>query len=87
MKILSWLFQFEVIWHLTFHCTFFQHFDQGVRPDGRSSLLAIRPVSISVGSIGTADGSSVVRQGQTVVTCGVKLELAEPKAETPNQGF
>ncbi len=48
--------------------------------------MAIRPVSISVGSIGTADGSSVVRQGQTVVTCGVKLELAEPKAETPDQG-
>jgi len=69
---------------LTLH--FLQHFDQGVRPDGRSSLLAIRPVSISVGSIGTADGSSVVRQGQTVVACGVKLELAEPKAEAPNEG-
>ena len=29
------------------------HIDQGVRPDGRGSLTSSRPVSISVGSIGT----------------------------------
>ena len=41
------------------------HIDQGVRPDGRGSLTASRPVSISVGSIGTADGSAIVKQVST----------------------
>ena len=41
------------------------HIDQGVRPDGRGSLTASRPVSISVGSIGTADGSAIVKQVTT----------------------
>jgi exosome complex component RRP43 len=65
---------------------FQQHFESGVRPDGRESLTGLRPVSISVGSLTTADGSSIVRQGQTTVACGVKLELAEPRTETPNEG-
>jgi len=63
------------------------HIDQGKRADGRSSLAAIRPVSISVGNIGTADGSSIVKQGETSVVCGVKLELATPKPESPEEGF
>ena len=65
---------------------FQQHFEKGVRPDGRGTLIGLRPVSISVGSVQTADGSSIVKQGQTIVACGVKLELAEPKATTPDAG-
>ena len=65
---------------------FQQHFEKGVRPDGRGSLIGLRPVSISVGSVQTADGSSIVKQGQTIVACGVKLELAEPKPEKPDEG-
>ncbi len=63
-----------------------QFYDESRRPDGRSGLTALRPVSISVDSITTADGSSVVKQGDTIVVCGVKLEVAEPKAETPDEG-
>lgn len=28
----------------------------------------------------------MVKQGNTIFTCGIKLELAEPKAEEPNKG-
>lgn len=44
---------------------------QGVRPDGRS-LQKIRPVSINVGSIKTAEGSAIAKIGNTVVVCGIK---------------
>ena len=43
---------------------FRQHVENGVRPDGREDLSALRPVSISAGTIGTADGSAVVKQGR-----------------------
>jgi RNase PH-related exoribonuclease len=42
-----------------------------VRPDGRS-LQEFRPVSINVGSIKTAEGSAIVKIGNTVVVCGIK---------------
>ena len=42
---------------------FRQHYEQGIRPDGRTGLTSLRPVSISVGSISSADGSAVVKQG------------------------
>ena len=44
-----------------------QHYQQGLRPDGRKGLTSLRPVSISVGSISVADGSAVVKQGDTIV--------------------
>ena len=44
-----------------------QHYQQGLRPDGRKGLSSLRPVSISVGSISVADGSAVVKQGDTIV--------------------
>jgi len=66
---------------------FRQHVENGVRPDGREDLCALRPVSISAGTISTADGSAVVKQGDTVVVCGIKLELAPPKPEDPAKGF
>ena len=42
-----------------------------MRPDGRS-LRKFRPVSVNVGSIKTADGSAIVKIGNTVVVCGIK---------------
>ena len=48
-----------------------QHLEAGERPDGRG-LLERRPVSISRGHIGTADGSAVVKCGQTSVVCGIR---------------
>jgi len=39
------------------------------------------------GSISTADGSSLVRLGDTTVVCGVKAEIAEPDLDAPDDGF
>ena len=64
-----------------------QHYQQGLRPDGRKGLNSLRPVSISVGSISVADGSAVVKQGDTIVVCGIKLEIAKPRAKFPKKGF
>ena len=49
---------------------------------GRSDTATRR-----AGSISTADGSALVRLGQTTVVCGVKAELAEPELDRPNEGF
>lgn len=45
---------------------------QGVRPDGRA-LDECRPISINVNSFHNADGSAIVKIGNTAVVCGVKL--------------
>jgi exosome complex RNA-binding protein Rrp42 (RNase PH superfamily) len=39
------------------------------------------------GSISTANGSALVRLGDTTVVCGVKAEIAEPDIDHPNDGF
>jgi len=57
-----------------------------LRPDGRE-LGEWREVSLNVGSISTADGSALVRLGDTTVVCGVKAEIAEPELDTPEHGF
>ncbi|WRT70494.1 uncharacterized protein IL334_007492 [Kwoniella shivajii] len=59
---------------------------KGYRPDGRK-VRAWRDVSINVGSISTAHGSSLVRMGDTTMVCGIKAEVAEPSAQSPNQGY
>ncbi|KAK8850343.1 hypothetical protein IAR55_004261 [Kwoniella newhampshirensis] len=59
---------------------------QGYRPDGRK-VRSWREVSVNVGSISTAHGSSLVRMGDTTMVCGIKAEIAEPSASTPNEGF
>ncbi|KAJ1969207.1 hypothetical protein IWQ62_000772 [Dispira parvispora] len=59
---------------------------KNVRPDGRN-LKATRDFSLQVGSVSTTHGSAVVRWGETMVVCGVKGEVAEPKVNTPNQGY
>ena len=41
----------------------------------------------SVGSISTAEGSALVRMGDTTVVCGVKAEIAEPELDRENEGF
>ncbi|KAF9571057.1 Exosome complex component RRP43 [Mortierella alpina] len=66
---------------------FFRKFaSQGVRPDGRL-LNAFRPTTVHYGVITTANGSAMVRVGGTTVVCGVKAEVAEPKLQTPDQGY
>lgn len=38
-------------------------------------------------SIGTADGSTVVKIGNTTVVCGIKAELGVPLATKPDAGY
>ncbi|ESK94844.1 exosome component 8 [Moniliophthora roreri MCA 2997] len=57
-----------------------------VRPDGRAGD-EWRDIDINVGSISTANGSALVRMGNTTVVCGVKAEIAEPELDKPNDGF
>ncbi|KIM22946.1 hypothetical protein M408DRAFT_332623, partial [Serendipita vermifera MAFF 305830] len=57
-----------------------------IRPDGRG-LDEFREVQITAGSISTADGSALVRLGETTVVCGVKAEIAEPELDAPTNGY
>jgi len=41
----------------------------------------------SIGSISTADGSALVRMGNTTVVCGIKAEIAEPELDKEDEGF
>ncbi|KAG6841291.1 hypothetical protein C0991_012461 [Blastosporella zonata] len=59
---------------------------ENVRTDGRV-LDAWRDVNVNVGSISTADGSALVRLGNTTVVCGVKAEIAEPELDREGEGF
>jgi exosome complex component RRP43 len=42
---------------------------------------------VAPGSISTANGSALVRLGDTTVVCGVKAEIAEPELDCPEDGF
>ncbi|KAK7097966.1 exosome complex component RRP43-like [Littorina saxatilis] len=68
-----------------------KYLEQGVRPDNRE-LGEFRPTVLDIGSkngscISTAEGSALIRLGNTIVICGIKGELAEPKTETPTEGY
>ncbi|KZV92881.1 hypothetical protein EXIGLDRAFT_646790 [Exidia glandulosa HHB12029] len=58
----------------------------GFRADGRRTD-DWRELSVNTGSINTAEGSALVRLGDTTVVCGVKAEIAEPELDKPNEGF
>ncbi|XP_046395452.1 exosome complex component RRP43-like [Ischnura elegans] len=57
-----------------------------VRPDGRT-LHKFRPMALNIKSISSADGSALVKIGNTSVMCGIKAELATPRAEEPDRGY
>ncbi|ORY35877.1 ribosomal protein S5 domain 2-type protein [Naematelia encephala] len=59
---------------------------KGFRPDGRT-VRDWRDVSINYDPVSTADGSALVRIGETTMICGVKAEIAEPDLARPNDGF
>ncbi|XP_054442546.1 exosome complex component RRP43 [Pteronotus mesoamericanus] len=59
---------------------------ENCRPDGRE-LGEFRATTVNVGSIGTADGSALVKLGNTAVICGVKAELAVPPPDAPDKGY
>ncbi|XP_054611887.1 exosome complex component RRP43 [Dunckerocampus dactyliophorus] len=68
---------------LEYHRSFLK---ENCRPDGRE-LLEFRTTTLNIGSISTADGSALVKLGNTTVICGVKAELANPSVEGPGKGF
>ncbi|KAG6887911.1 hypothetical protein C0992_010261 [Termitomyces sp. T32_za158] len=47
----------------------------------------LQPTEERMGSISTADGSALVRLGNTTVVCGVKAEIAEPELDREGEGF
>ncbi|KAK9693206.1 3prime exoribonuclease family, domain 1 [Popillia japonica] len=75
--------EYKSLHPLKFYRDYLAH---GVRPDGRE-LTKFRPIVVNAGSISTSDGSAVAKIGKTTVVCGIKAELARPKAESPDQGF
>lgn len=65
---------------------FKDYLENNIRPDGRE-LEELRPLAISFKVIKSADGSAIVKLGNTTVVCGIKAELAAPKALEPHNGF
>ncbi|KAM3968353.1 exosome complex component RRP43 [Aphomia sociella] len=65
---------------------FNDYMSRNIRPDGRK-FNEQRNIKLNVNSLQTADSSAVVKCGNTTIVCGIKLELATPKAEEPKQGY
>ncbi len=59
--------------------------ERGLREDGRK-LNEYRPLSITLDYAKKADGSALVKLGDTAVLAGVKIEEEEPFEDTPAQG-
>ncbi|XP_021364061.1 exosome complex component RRP43-like isoform X1 [Mizuhopecten yessoensis] len=60
--------------------------EKDVRPDGRE-LGEFRRTVLNIGCITTAEGSALVKLGNTTIMCGIKAELAAPKPAEPDRGF
>lgn len=56
-----------------------------IRPDGRE-FDAFRPIRINVKSIHTADGSAIVKLGNTTVVCGIKAVNVKIKFSKSTHG-
>ncbi|MEQ2257117.1 Exosome complex component RRP43 [Ilyodon furcidens] len=53
---------------LEYHRSFLK---ENCRPDGRE-LSEFRTTTLNIGSISTADGSALVKMGNTTIICGIK---------------
>ncbi|MEM1938769.1 MAG: exosome complex protein Rrp42 [Acidilobaceae archaeon] len=60
-------------------------YERGLREDGRS-IHSPRNIEIKVGVLDKAEGSALVKLGNTQVLIGVKLDIGAPFKDTPNQG-
>ena len=58
----------------------------GKRLDGRALTEYRQPINVELNISWTAEGSTRVQIGETVVMAGVKLSLEKPYNDTPNQG-
>uniref|UniRef100_A0A3Q2Q603 Exosome complex component RRP43 n=1 Tax=Fundulus heteroclitus TaxID=8078 RepID=A0A3Q2Q603_FUNHE len=68
---------------LEYHRSFLK---ENCRPDGRE-LSEFRTTTLNIGSISTADGSALVKMGNTTIICGIKAELTNPTADAPGKGY
>lgn len=59
--------------------------EKNEREDARV-LDVFRPIKVEAGLMRNAEGSAQVDLGNTQILAGVKLDLAEPMEDTPNQG-
>jgi exosome complex component RRP42 len=58
---------------------------KGIRLDGRKKD-EFRPIEISIGVTSTAEGSALVKCGDTQVIAGVKLDVAKPYPDSQEDG-
>jgi exosome complex component RRP42 len=58
---------------------------KGIRLDGRKKD-EFRPMEIKIGVVSTAEGSAMVRCGDTQVVAGIKLEVGKPYPDSQDQG-
>ncbi len=58
----------------------------GERIDGRA-FDEFRPISVQTGVIEKAEGSALVKLGNTQVVVGVKMQIGEPFPDTPDRGI
>lgn len=59
--------------------------ERGKRIDGRN-FDEFRKIEIKTNVAGKAEGSATVKLGETEVIAGVKMEIAKPFEDTPNEG-
>jgi len=59
--------------------------ERGKRIDGRN-FDEFRKIEIKTNVAGNAEGSATVKLGETEVIAGVKMEIAKPFEDTPNEG-
>jgi len=59
--------------------------NKSMRLDSRG-LLDFRPINIQSNLLSNTEGSAQVDLGDTRVLCGIKLQVEEPREDTPNQG-
>ncbi|XP_062975059.1 exosome complex component RRP43 [Elgaria multicarinata webbii] len=74
---------FRTVEPLEYYRRFLQ---ENCRPDGRD-LGEFRTTTVNTGSITTADGSALVKLGNTTVICGIKAEFASPPVDSSNKGY
>ena len=60
--------------------------EKGIRYDGRD-LLDYREIEVKTGVSSTAEGSALVKMGDTEVLVGVKLQIEKPFPDNPDEGI
>ncbi|VFQ72209.1 unnamed protein product [Cuscuta campestris] len=73
---------FRRLFPLRFHE---RYLAESIRPDGRA-LGEARPTTVVLGSVASADGSSLVKIGSTTMLAAIKMEVMTPTAESPDEG-